>query len=153
MQNNQDIDRRTNIYMEAATLRLRTAQERFDGKESNPGDAMEFYSQEDMLDDYYKIMERVMLIIDDAFESPRRRENINIKRALNTLKSESSGNIERLLALMKLAEEKQKDDLWKRLGRAVDITEGILDGADEGLSQIAEREKEEERRRQELFRR
>jgi hypothetical protein len=153
LQNTQDIDRRTRIYMDAAALRLRAAQDRIEGKEPKPGDAMEFLNQEDMLDDYYKIMDRLILIIDDAFGSPRRRENINIKRALNTLKSESSGNLKRLLALMKLAEEKKKEDLRNRVGRAVYITGGILDGADEGLSQLAEREKEEERRRQELLRR
>ncbi|MDR0841983.1 MAG: hypothetical protein LBP68_01020, partial [Acidobacteriota bacterium] len=42
MQNVQSIDKRTGIYMEAASLRLVTAQDRFDGKESTPGDALEF---------------------------------------------------------------------------------------------------------------
>ena len=143
MQNTQDIDRRTDIYMAAAALRLRSAQDRFEGKESEPGDAMEFFSREDMLDDYCKIMERVMLIVGDAFESPRRRENINIKKALNTLKSESSGNLKKLYTLQKLAEEKRKEDLWNLVNRAIDITGGVLDGAEEGLSILAEREREE----------
>jgi hypothetical protein len=143
MQNTQDIDRRTNIYMDAALLRLRTAQDRFDGKESVPGDEMEFFSQEDMLDDYYRIIDRVMLIVGDAFESPRRRENINIKKALNTLKSESSDNLKKLAELMKLAGEKQKEGLRNRVNRAIDITGGLLDGAEEGLAIIAEREREE----------
>jgi len=153
MQNVQDIDRRTDIFMDAAALRLRTAQDRFEGKESKPGDAMEFYSQEDMLDDYYKIMDRVMLVVGDAFEYPRQRENVNIKRTLNTLKSKSPDNLERLSVLKKLAGEKQRSDLLNRIDRAIDITEGIIDGAEEGLAILAEREKEEERRRQELLRR
>ncbi|MDR0310448.1 MAG: hypothetical protein LBJ21_02565 [Acidobacteriota bacterium] len=141
MQKTQDIDRRTDIYMAAATLRLRSAQDRFEGKESEPGDAMEFYSQEDMLGDYYKIIERVMLIVGDAFESPRSRENVNIKKALNKLKSKSSDNLKRLFTLQKLAEEKQKEDLWHGINRAIDITGGVLDGAEEGLSALAKRER------------
>ena len=144
MQNTQDIDKRTGIYMDAASLRLRTALDRFEGKESEPGDAMEFYSQEDMLDDYYKIMDRVMLVVGDAFESPRRRENINIKKALQTLKSESSGNLKILSALMKLTEEKRKAELWSSVNRAIAITGGVLDGAEEGLSILVERERQEE---------
>ena len=143
MQKTQDIDRRAGIYMEAASLRLRTAADRFEGKESEPGDAMEFYSQQDMLDDYYKIMERVMLVVGDAFESPRARENVNIKKALQTLKSESADNIKRLSALIKLAEEKRKEELWNSVNRAIDITGGVLDGAEEGLSILAERERQE----------
>ena len=144
MKNIQDIDKRTGIYMDAAALRLSTALDRFEGKESEPGDAMEFYSRQEMLDDYYKIMDRVMLVVGDAFESPRRRENINIKKALQTLKSESSANLKRLSALMKLAEEKDEEELWNSVNKALDITGGVLDGADEGLSILAEREKEEE---------
>ena len=147
MQNTQDIDRRTGIYMDAASLRLRTALERLDGKESSPGDDLEFYSRQDMLDDYYKIMDRIMLVVGDAFESPRLRENINIKKALQTLKSESSGNLKRLAGLLKLAEEKQDEELCNHINSAIDITGGVLGGADEGLSILAEREKEEKRLR------
>jgi len=144
MRNTQDIDKRTGIYMDAASLRLTTALDRFEGKESEPGDAMEFYSRQEMLDDYYKILDRVMLIVGEAFESPRRRENINIKKALQALKSESSANLKRLSALMKLAEEKDEEELWNGINRAIDITGGVIDGADEGLSILAAREKEEE---------
>jgi len=144
MKNTQDIDKRTGIYMDAASLRLRTALDRFDGKDSEPGDELEFYSIQDMLEDYYKIMDRIMLVVGDAFESPRSRENINIKKALQALKSESSGNLKKLAGLMKLAEEKQNEELWNRVNSAIDITRGVLDGAEEGLSILAEREREQE---------
>ena len=88
-----------------------------------------------------------MLIVDDAFESPRRRENINIKKALNTLKSESADNIKKLSALRKLSEEKQKERLWDLVNRAIYITGGLLEGAEEGLSILAERERKEAERR------
>jgi hypothetical protein len=147
MQNTQDIDKRTDIYMTAASLRLRTVQNRFEELESEPGHAMEFFSREDMLDDYYNIMERVMLVVGDAFDSPRRRENVNIKKALTKLKSESSDNLKKLSTLKKLAEEKRKKELWDRVNRAIDITGGVLDGAVEGLALLAEREKREEKAR------
>ena len=143
MKNTHDIDKRTGMYLEAASLRLRTALDRFNGKDSEPGDALEFYSQQDMFEDYYKIMERVMLVVGDAFESPRQRENINIKKALQTLKSESADNIKRLSALIKLVEEKRKEELRNCVNMAIDITEGVLDGAVEGLSILAERERHE----------
>ena len=146
MQKTQDIDRRAKIYMDAASLRLGTALDRFEGKESKPGDALEFFSQDEMLDDYYKIIERVMLVVGDAFEFPRYRENINIKKALQTLKSECSGNLKKLSALKKLAEDKQNEELWNGVNRAIAITGGMRDGAEEGLSILAEREREEVRR-------
>jgi len=144
MQDTQDVDKRTSIFMNAASLRLQTVLERFNGKDSEPGDALEFYSPQDMMDDYYKIMDRIMLVTGDAFESPRLRENINIKKALQTLKSESSGNLKKLAKLMQLAEEKQNKEIWDSVNSAIEITRGVLDGADKGLSILAEREREEE---------
>jgi len=130
--------------MNAASLRLRTVLDRFDGKDSKPGDALEFYSPQDMLDDYYKIMDRIMFVVSEAFESPHNRENINIKKALQTLKSETSGNLKKMTELMKFAEEKQNEELWNGVNSAIDITKGVLAGADEGLSILSEREKKEE---------
>ena len=147
IQNTQDIARRADIYMTAASLRLGTAQYRLEGKESEPGDTMEFYSLEDMLDDYYNILDRVMLIVGDAFESPYRRENIDIKKALNTLKSSGSDNLKQLSALKKIAEEKQRNEFWNRVNLAIDITAGLLEGAEEGLSILTERERNEARPR------
>jgi len=147
MRKNQDIDKRTGIFMNAAALRLNTVLDRFEGIESKPGDALEFFSQEEMLDDYYKIIEHVMLVVRDAFESPRRRENVNIKKALQTLKSESPQYLEKLAALKIFAGEKQKKNLLNRLSQAIDITEGLLEGAEDGLLSIAEQEREAAQRK------
>ena len=143
MQNVQPIDKRTGVYMDAAAVRLQTAKDRFEGKESDPGDALEFYSQEEMLEDYYQILEHVMIVVDEAFDEPRRRENINIKKALQNLKSAMSRNLGRLAALKRQAEGKKKEELWNRINSAIDITDGIRDGADEGLSRIARQEAED----------
>jgi hypothetical protein len=101
-----------------------------------------------MLDDYHEILEHVMLVVADAFDAPRRRENVNIKSALKKLKSEMTRNLERLAVLKRHAEGngagmKGNEELWNRVNRAIDITGGVLDGADEGLSRIADREAKE----------
>ena len=143
MQNVQSIDKRTGVYMDAAALRLQTVGDRFEGKASGPGDALEFYSHEEMLEDYYKILEHVMIVVGEAFDEPRRRENINIKKALQHLKSEMPRNLDKLATLKRRAEEKKKEELWNRVNSAIDISDGVRDGADEGLSRIARREAEE----------
>jgi len=140
MQNVQSIDKRTGVYMDAAALRLATALDRFEGRESSPGDALEFYSQEEMLDDYCEILEHVMVVVGEAFDEPRRRENVNIKKALKTLKAEMERDRERLGALKRLAEERRDEGLWNRVNRALDVTAGVLDGAGEGLARLAARE-------------
>ena len=142
LQKNQDIDKRTGIFMDAAALRLGTALDRFEGRESEPGAALEFFSQEEMLDDYCKIIDNVMLVVGDAFESPRRKENTNIKKALQTLKSESSGNLKKLAVLKNFSEEKRKKELLNRVNQAIEVTEDLLDGAEEGLAKLSGRERE-----------
>ncbi|MDR1728507.1 MAG: hypothetical protein LBT74_11400 [Acidobacteriota bacterium] len=143
MQNVRSIDKRTGVYMDAAALRLATALDRFEGRESAPGDALEFYSQEEMLDDYREILEHVMIVVGEAFDEPRRRENVNIKRALKNLKSEMLRDKARLETLKGLAVERRREELRERVNRALDVTGGVLDGADEGLARIAEREARE----------
>jgi len=134
IQDAQAVDNRTRIYMEAAALRLKTVQDRLNGKESAPGDPMEFFSVEDMLDDYCRIFRSVILIADDAFQNRRRKENANISKALKTLKSESAKRMKELEALKPIAEEKQGKEFIKRVNQAIEITEEAFEGAQEGLS-------------------
>ncbi len=57
IQDAQEVDARVKIYLQAASLRLKTAMDRMSGKESAPGDPLEFFSVEDMLDGYYRILQ------------------------------------------------------------------------------------------------
>jgi hypothetical protein len=66
IQDAQRIDMRVKIYMEAAELRLKTAEERLMGKEPIEGDPLEFFSPDDLLDAYYRILKSVMFNLDDA---------------------------------------------------------------------------------------
>jgi len=66
IQDAQEIDLRIKIYLQAGALRLKAAEERLNGKESAPGEPLEFYSVEEMLDGYYQIVRSVMINLDDA---------------------------------------------------------------------------------------
>jgi len=146
IQDTHEIDARVRIYMEAAALRLKTAEERLTGKESAPGDPLEFFTPEDMLDSYYRILKSVMTNIDDAARNPKRDNGITIDgrvmvndkqrigKALKQLKSETEKDLEELLILKKIAEEKKNEHLWDLINEAVEITNGAHEGAGYGLS-------------------
>jgi hypothetical protein len=146
IQDNREIDLRVKIYLDAAALRLKTAEERLVGKESEPGDPLEFFTPEDMLDGYYRIIKSIMVNLDDAAvhkpvlgrkdspsADPRDWEN-RIRKALKDLKSSTEKDADELQILKKLAEEKRKEQLWKLVNDAIDITNGAHEGAEYGLS-------------------
>ncbi len=146
IQDSYAIDVRVRIYMEAAALRLKTAEERLTGKESAPGDPLEFFTPEDMMAGYYRIIKSVMTNLDDAAQYPERNNGIiingetdkndsrRIGKALKILKSETEKSIDELVILKKIAEEKKKEELWNLVNSAIDITHGAHEGAVYGLS-------------------
>jgi len=137
IQDNQEIEKRVPIYLEAAALRLQVAQERLTGKESEPGDPLEFFTVEDMLDGYYAILRSVMMNLDDAVQRPG-ADSGKLGKALKELKSQTEMAGKELDVLRKLAEEKRLEGVWNAVNRALDITEGAHQGAEEGLSRYGE---------------
>jgi hypothetical protein len=133
LRENQEIDLRLKIYMNAAKLRLKTAEERLTGNESVIGDPLEFFSPEDMLDGYYRILRSVMLILDEAFQKPG-RDRGRVRGALKTLKGATEDAAKELEVLKRLAEEKKKEELWNLVNKAIDINNGAYEGAEYGLS-------------------
>jgi hypothetical protein len=133
IQDAQEIEERINIYMEAAILRLKNAEERLSGKESAPGDPMEFYSVADMLDGYYRIVRSVMFNIDDAFQAPK-TEKAKLGKALKNLKTTMERATKDLQVLKRIAEDKKLEEVWNLTNKAIDITKGALEGAEVGLS-------------------
>lgn len=133
IQDNQEVDKRIKIYMEAAALRLKTAEERLSGKESAPGDPLEFFSVEEMLDGYYRILRSVMFNMDDALQNPATDQE-KFKKALKTLKGGTEDALKELELLKELAEEQRREELWNLVNQALDITGGAHDGAELGLS-------------------
>ncbi len=135
IQQAQEIDERTKVYMNAAALRLKTAEDRLVGKEPAAGDPLEFFTPEDMLDGYYQIIKSVMMNMDEAFQKPH-ADREKVRKALNTLKAGTESGGKELEILKKIAEEKKKEDLWNLVNNAIDITSGAHEGAEYGLSKL-----------------
>jgi hypothetical protein len=133
IQDTHEIETRVKIYLNAASLRLRSAEDRLVGKETVPGDPLEFFTPEDMLDSYYRILKSVMMNLDDAAQN-RQTDRWAIGKTLKNLKSSTEKAMEQLQILKKIAEEKRKEELWNLVNKAIEITEGAHDGAEYGLS-------------------
>ncbi len=134
IQDAQEIEPRIKIYLQAAELRLKAAEDRLNGKESAPGDPLEFFTVEDMLEGYYQIMKSVMMNLDAAYEKPRAGEGENIGKALKNLKETTERAQKSLSILKKMAEDKKDEAIWNLVNRDLDITGGAHDGAELGLS-------------------
>lgn len=133
IQDAQEIDLRIKIYLDAAALRLKAAEERLNGRESEAGDPMEFYAPEDMLEGYYKILRSVMINLDDASQKSA-GDRDRVIRALRRLKESADLSAKRLTVLKKIAEDKKKEYLWNLVNQAVEVTNGAREGAELGLS-------------------
>jgi hypothetical protein len=157
IQETHAIDARVKVYMAAAALRLKTAEERLTGKEPEAGDSLEFFTPEDMLDSYSRILKSTMMNLDDAANMDaaalaRERKLLEedcgakcgpgearpnrelIGKALKHLKSETEKDAGQLEILKRIAEEKKKEALWNLINSAIDITKGAHEGAEYGLT-------------------
>lgn len=133
----QQIDARVKVYMEAAAFRLKTARERFGGVESEPGEPLEFFTVEEMIEGYNRILQSVMMNLEDAYQdSSKDREKV--RDALTSLKKGSQNAKNPLAVLKKLAEERLDEKVWDQVNEAIEITEGALEGAEFGLSELSQ---------------
>jgi hypothetical protein len=135
VQDAQEIHERVQVYLDAAEMRLKKAQERLQGKESEEPDPYEFFSVEDMLDGYYRIYRSLMINLDAAFQK-RGRDTEKIRSALKNLKKSSEKTARELEVLKKMAEDNLKEELWNLVNQAIDITEGAREGAESGLARL-----------------
>lgn len=133
IQDAQEIEKRVKIYMEAAELRLNSAQQRLNGKESEEGDPLEFFTVEDMLDGYYRILKSVMLNLDEATQRPG-NDPAKITKALKSVKDTTEKATKQLEILKKLAEDKRLEKVWNLTNQAIDINKGALEGATMALA-------------------
>jgi hypothetical protein len=133
IQDAQEIDLRTKLYMQAAALRLKVAEERLNGKESAPDDPMEFFSVEDMLEGYYQIARSVMTNLDDAYQKPG-GDRAKTGKALKNLKESTDRALKDLDIIKAIAEEKKLEDVWNLTNQAIDIARGAREGAELGLA-------------------
>jgi hypothetical protein len=137
IQDAQEIEKRVKIYMEAAELRLKTAQDRLNGNEAEEGDPLEFYTVEDMLDGYYRILKSVMLNLDDAAQK-RATDPAKLTKALRSLKDTTERATKQLEALKKTAEDKRLEKVWNLSNQAIDINNGAREGAELALADRAD---------------
>jgi len=128
IQEAQEIRLRVKIYMEAASLRLKTAADRLAGKESAPGDPLEFFSVEDMIDGYYRILRAVMLNLDEASRI-HTTDPEKLQAALKNLKTVTDASVRPLEVLKKTAEELRREEMWKLVIQAIEINGGAREGA------------------------
>lgn len=130
---NQEIDSRVKFYLAAASLRLASAEARLAGEETLPGDSLEYLTPEDMLDGYHRILTSIMFNLDDASRKiPADRSGI--RKALKRLRDKMKEFIPRLQSMAKRAEDKKETGLKRLLEKAVEISDGALEGAEEALS-------------------
>ena len=134
IQDNNEIQIRVKLYLDFAASRLKVAEERLSGKESEPGDPFEFFTPEDMLAGYYRILESVMLNLEDAYQKNDAMERGKVQKALKTLKGGTESALTQLEILKKIAEEKDKEELWNLVQKAIDISKGAHEGAESGIS-------------------
>jgi hypothetical protein len=127
---NQEIASRVRIYMEAAALRLKSAEERLNGKESAQGDPFEFFTPEDMLEGYSRILKSAMYNLDDASQ----RRDSGLTAALKALKGGMEDAGDRLQILKKIAEDKKKERLGNLVDQAVETTDYAHERAERDLS-------------------
>jgi hypothetical protein len=133
IQDAQEIEKRVRIYLEAAALRLKTAEERLNGTESQEGDPLEFFTVEDMLDGYFRIIRAVMLNLDEASNKPG-TDPAKLTKALKDLKNTAENSTKQLEALKKTAEDKRLEKVWNLVSQAIDISNGAREGATMSLA-------------------
>lgn len=134
IQISNEIHIRVKRYMDFAAARLKAAEERLSGKESEPGDPFEFFTPEDMLDGYYRIFESVMIQMENAYGKSDPLEKSKVQKALKDLKRATESALKQLAVLKKIAEEKNKEELWDLVNKAIDISNGAHEGAESGIS-------------------
>ena len=128
VQTKQKIEPRVKYYLEIARLRLGSAIARLKGEESVPGDPMEYFTPEDMLNGYYRILDSIMQNLEDAYQRPL-PDSGGIKKALKELKKRTEECRRQLDLLKVLAEEHNNGEMLRLIERAVDITAGANEGA------------------------
>ena len=127
IQKNQAIAPRVQLYLRAASLRLSSAEARLNGQETIPGDPLEYHTTEDMLDEYYRIVNSVMFNLEDAAQKfPPDREGMT--KALKHLRNIMKKTLPELETLEKIAAEKKDKELLRLIRRALEGAEEALEG-------------------------
>lgn len=140
VQAKQKIGPRIEYYLRIAALRLESARARLQGEETLPGDPLEYFTPEDMLDGYYKIMNSVMMNLEDAYQKSG-FDAASMKKVIKELRERTEECGRGLEILETLAKEREDEQLLRLIARAKEITAGAHEGAAEALQAIEEESK------------
>jgi hypothetical protein len=145
IQDNQEINLRIKLYLEFAALRLKTAEDKLNGVEFPELDPFELALPEELLEAYYRIIQSVMINIDDAYQKADPRKAPKVQQALKALKGSTEKALVQLEILKRIAEEKKKEALWDLVNKAIDITKGAREGALLGITKEPDAKKTKRR--------
>jgi hypothetical protein len=99
-----------------------------------------------MLDGYYRIIKSVMMNLDEAAARPGPNQAL-VGKGLKSLKSATEKAKVQLQILKRIAEEKQKEELWNLVNAALEITEGAYEGSKSGLDRFPTPEEKEKKKK------
>jgi hypothetical protein len=135
IQTAQKIDLRVKAYLQAADLRLKTASDRLQGREPEEGDPLEFFTPEEMLDGYSRILESVMDNLEASYS--KRNDSEGLRKALKELRKRTEEFSRELEFLGKIARELDKKELLQLVEKADETTDGAHAGAAAALEEKA----------------
>lgn len=133
----QKINSRVDVYLRAAALRLDSAEARILGEETEPEDPLEYLTPEDMLDGYYRIIDSVMLNLENTYNKTKIVEG-DLRKALKDLRTHTKKSLRKLEFLEEIAKEQDRKELLRLIHRAIDITNGAHEGAAHALKKKEE---------------
>ena len=128
----QEIDRRTELYLQFAALRMTTLKDRMKGIESKEGDPLEFYSIADLIYAYGRCIKAVESNLDEAVTF-KRTDPKRLVKALNLLKDFATKSLPDLEVASQFAVAKKDEPLYKSVQSALEIAQAAIEGSTEGL--------------------
>ena len=134
VQAEQKIKPRVAFYLQAALSRLKSAESRLRREAIEPGDPLEYFTPEDMIEGYYQILNSVMTNLEDAHERGN-RDRSSIPGALKELKKRMQQCELYLDSLETLAKEQENKALLQLIQKAGEATQGALAGAEYALKE------------------
>lgn len=134
----QDLSKRTGLYMSAAKLRLEKAGERLSGKNSAEGDPLEFHSVTDLILGCRSAIRAAMLGIQDQV-TYKKAESEEVIKALKELKSTTEGIMPELERVQKLALEKRDEALYKAVKDCAQYADSAARGSKDAIEKMKKR--------------
>jgi len=139
----QELDKRTQLYVKFAALRLATFKDRSKGIESKPGDPLEFYSPADLIYGYTRCLKAVQDNVDESVNYKRVEARV-LAKALTTLKDFAAKSLPELEEASKYAVDRKNEELYRKVETAFEVTRAAIEGSVEGLRLLKALEKERE---------